>query len=136
VRWLRPEFQLHGQPCEQAEIETAPEVPALPVPAAAVVRCRWPTGPPERIKTVAETLTAGGTPLTLVDLEARFGARGRRRDCLPVILDALAALGRVRRPGGDRQTLPAGRIERRLPPRSSRSRRTADLRPQAPGRFR
>ena len=35
--------------------------------------------------------------LSLADVEARFSARGRWRDRLPVILDTLEALGRVRR---------------------------------------
>jgi hypothetical protein len=34
--------------------------------------------------------------LALADLEARFQARGRWRERLPVILDTLAALGRAR----------------------------------------
>jgi len=103
VRWLRPEFQLRGQPGEQAEIETAADTPALPAPAAGVVKRPWPAGLPEQIKAVAETLAAGGPPLTLAELEARFAARGRWRDRLPVILDTLEALGRARRTGAEPQ---------------------------------
>jgi hypothetical protein len=99
VRWLRPEFQLRGQPGEQTEIETAPDAPALPVPAAALVKRPWPAGLPEQIKAVAETLAAGAAPLTLAELESRFAARGRSRDRLPVILDTLEALARARRSG-------------------------------------
>jgi len=62
------------------------------------VKRPWPTGLPEQIKAVAEVLAASGQPLTLAELEARFTARGRWRDRLPVIVDTLEALGRARRP--------------------------------------
>jgi hypothetical protein len=45
---------------------------------------------------VAKLLATSPQPLALADLEARFTARGRWRERLPVILDTLAALGRAR----------------------------------------
>jgi hypothetical protein len=77
----------------EAEVEasTPPAAPAAPVAMRP-----WPAGLPEQIKAVAELLAASPTPLALADLEARFQARGRWRERLPVILDTLAALGRAR----------------------------------------
>ena len=50
---------------------------------------------------VAEVLAGAGRPLAAADLEARFTARGRWRDRLPVILETLEALGRARRTLGE-----------------------------------
>jgi hypothetical protein len=61
----------------------------------------WPTGLPEQIKAVAEVLAGAGRPLAPTELEARFTARGRWRDRLPVILETLEALGRARRSTGE-----------------------------------
>jgi hypothetical protein len=44
--------------------------------------------------------STSAAPLALPDLDARFTARGRWRERLPVILDTLEALGRARPPGG------------------------------------
>ena len=100
VRWLRPEFQARSGGT-QAGLDVAPEDEAVAgEPAAAraapVARRPWPAGLPEQIKAVAELLATSPTPLALADLEARFQARGRWRERLPVILDTLAALGRAR----------------------------------------
>ena len=100
VRWLRPEFQARSAGA-QAGLDVAPEdedTAAAPAaaPAAPVVKRPWPAGLPEQIKAVAELLATSPTPLALADLEARFQARGRWRERLPVILDTLAALGRAR----------------------------------------
>ena len=110
VRWLRPEFQQRGA-AGQAVIDTVvPEAAdeddadvaaAVPVPAAVpVARRPWPAGIAEQIKAVADVMAGSGHALGLADLEARFSARGRWRERLPVILDTLEALGRVRRVGG------------------------------------
>jgi hypothetical protein len=78
-------------------VEADDESAAPPAaPAAAVAKRPWPSGLPEQIKAVAELLATSPTPLALADLEARFTARGRWRERLPVILDTLAALGRAR----------------------------------------
>jgi hypothetical protein len=104
VRWLRPEFQARASAPQGAQagldvaVEAEDEAPAPPAaPAAPVARRPWPAGLPEQIKAVAELLAASPTPLALADLEARFSARGRWRERLPVILDTLEALGRARR---------------------------------------
>ena len=81
VRWLRPEFQARSAGA-QAGLDVAPEDDdTAAAPAAAPA---------------AELLATSPTPLALADLEARFQARGRWRERLPVILDTLAALGRAR----------------------------------------
>lgn len=100
VRWLRPEFQARSAGA-QAGLDVAPEdedSAAAPVaaPLPPVAKRPWPAGLPEQIKAVAELLAASPQPLALADLEARFQARGRWRERLPVILDTLAALGRAR----------------------------------------
>ena len=116
VRWLRPEFQTHAKDA-QTTLDVAVEDAATPrgddaddtaaaadaaVPAAAALPKRaWPAGLPEQIKAVAELLAASTLPLSLPDIEARFNARGRWRDRLPVILDTLAALGRARQIEGE-----------------------------------
>ncbi|HMO45272.1 MAG TPA: hypothetical protein PKB14_04505 [Rubrivivax sp.] len=107
VRWLRPQFQARASAQQgaqagldvrlQAEDETAP--PAAP--AAPLPKRPWPAGLPEQIKAVAELLAASPQPLALADLEARFQARGRWRERLPMILDTLAALGRARQLPGE-----------------------------------
>jgi hypothetical protein len=103
VRWLRPEFQLRQRGGEQASIETGEEeaeavIATAPVAAVAAVAKRpWPAGLPEQIKAVADVLTHTPAAQDLADLEARFIARGRWRERLPVILDTLEALGRARR---------------------------------------
>jgi hypothetical protein len=105
VRWLRPDFQARSAGT-QAGLDVAPEdedTAATPAaaPAAPVVKRPWPADLPEQIKAVAELLATSPTPLALADLEARFQARGRWRERLPVILDTLAALGRARPLAGD-----------------------------------
>jgi hypothetical protein len=104
VRWLRPEFQARASGAQGAQaglevaVEAEDESPApSAAPAAPVARRPWPSGLPEQIKAVADLLAASPQPLALAELEARFQARGRWRERLPVILDTLAALGRARR---------------------------------------
>lgn len=103
VRWLRPDFQQRGASGTQTAIDTGgddePEA-AAPSPAAAPAKRPWPGGLPEQIKAVAEVLAAQPRPMALADLEARFTARGRWRERLPVILDTLVALGRARQLDG------------------------------------
>ena len=109
VRWLRPEFQTRARQPAQAGLEVGVEAvdaeasgepggqgaaPAARTPP--VAKRPWPAGLPEQIKAVAELLVASPQPLALAELEARFSARGRWRERLPVILDTLEALGRAR----------------------------------------
>jgi hypothetical protein len=108
VRWLRPEFQARVSGAQGAQagldvaVEAEDESPApSAAPAAPVARRPWPSGLPEQIKAVADLLVASPQPLALAELEARFQARGRWRERLPVIVDTLAALGRARRVAGD-----------------------------------
>jgi len=106
VRWLRPDFQTRGRhtqtvmdvsatPATEEADEDAAEPAASASPPAP--KRPWPTGLPEQIKAVADVLASAGRPLAPADLEARFAARGRWRDRLPVILETLEALGRARR---------------------------------------
>jgi hypothetical protein len=62
----------------------------------------WPAGLPEQIKAVAEVVAQAGRPLDLPTLALHFQARGRWRDRLPMLLDTLVALGRLRQAYGDR----------------------------------
>jgi hypothetical protein len=99
VRWLRPDFQQRGLAGAQSTMDVSTDEPeAVAAPAAPAVKRSWPTGLPEQIKAVADVLATSAAPLALPDLEARFTARGRWRERLPVILDTLEALGRARRP--------------------------------------
>ncbi|PUE50897.1 hypothetical protein B9Z47_04015 [Limnohabitans sp. 2KL-1] len=59
----------------------------------------WPTTVPEQIKAVAAVLSATPVPLDMDAIAAHFKAKGRWRDRLPVILDTLVAIGRVRQQG-------------------------------------
>jgi hypothetical protein len=101
VRWLRPDFQQRGLGV-QAGMDVTPDFepgvtePATPAPT--VPKRPWPSGLPEQIKAVADTLASSPAALSLADIEARFTARGRWRERLPTILDTLEALGRARRP--------------------------------------
>ena len=103
VRWLRPDFQQRGAGVQtgmdvstEADATTELTTPATPAPA--VPKRPWPTGLPEQIKAVADTLSTSPVALSQADIEARFSARGRWRERLPTILDTLEALGRARRP--------------------------------------
>lgn len=80
----------------------APE--ELPVPATAappVAKRPWPAGLAEQIKAVAEVMAGAGRPLAMAELEARFAGRGRWRERLPVIVETLVALGRMRAVNAD-----------------------------------
>jgi hypothetical protein len=76
-------------------------VPALAVRA-------WPAGLPEQIKAVAEVVAQAGKPLDMPMSAADFQARGRWRDRLPMLLDTLVALGRLRQ-AEDARRVDAGR---------------------------
>lgn len=102
VRWLRPDFQRRAGQGEQSAIEGDAEADGgaeenAPTAATSTIAPKpWPTGLAEQIKAVADVLTDSGTSLDLDGLAARFSSRGRWRERLPTILDALVALGRAR----------------------------------------
>jgi hypothetical protein len=68
----------------------------------AILRAAWPAGLAGQIKAVADALAEAGASLSLPELAARFNGKGRWREGLPTILDALVALGRARTQGADR----------------------------------
>jgi hypothetical protein len=122
VRWLRPAFQQSTG--EQTAFAPDPDVadpdadpvgedPAAATPGAAAAPAplavrAWPAGLPEQIKAVAEVVAQAGRPLDLPTLAAHFQARGRWRDRLPMLLDTLVALGRLRQ-ADDGRWVDAGR---------------------------
>lgn len=114
IRWLRPEVQRSAGQGEQSAIDRGNEIDCadeenLPAAAKALAAPKpWPSGLPEQIKAVADALADAGTSHDLDSLAARFSSRGRWRERLPTILDALVALGRVR-DQGDGRWVDAGR---------------------------
>jgi hypothetical protein len=62
----------------------------------------------KKLKAVADELAQAGGSLDLDALAAHFSSRGRWRERLPVILDALVALGRAQTQG-DGRWVDAGR---------------------------
>ena len=114
VRWLRPDFQRGAGQGEQVgiagdtEADEAAQEGTPPPAKVAVTQTPWPSGLPDQIKAVADRLTDAGTSLDLDGLAARFSGRGRWRERLPTILDALVALGRAQKQG-DFRWVDAGR---------------------------
>ena len=106
VRWLRPDFQRTAALGDQLAIEGTAEADAEGSMAAAalagIAPKPWPSGLADQIKAVADVLANTNSSLNLDGLAAHFHSRGRWRERLPTILDALVALGRVRRHGDDR----------------------------------
>lgn len=101
VRWLRPEFQDAGL-ASQTSIEAedpddeSEETAATGTIPKSVVQRPWSTGISEQIRSVADVLATAGRGLSLEEVAAHFSGRGRWRDRLPMLLDTLVALGRVR----------------------------------------
>lgn len=103
VRWLRPDFQRSGAGHQvtidtgadsegestEGSIETKPET-------LFVEQRPWPAGLTEQIKAVADVLASTERSLDVEGLAQYFSGRGRWRDRLPTLLDALVALGRAR----------------------------------------
>jgi hypothetical protein len=108
VRWLRPDFQCGAGQGEQTAIEGEAEADGgdkenAATTAKAITSSKpWPTGLADQIKSVADVLEVAGAGLDLEALAARFSGRGRWRERLPTILDALVALGRARTQGAGR----------------------------------
>ncbi|MBK9469583.1 MAG: class I SAM-dependent DNA methyltransferase [Gammaproteobacteria bacterium] len=102
VRWLRPEFQnpqSNAAPEQEAmEVAAADEDIAAPVLVTKPVP--WPKDTLQQVRAVAETIAASAAGLTLAEIEARFTARGPWKRRLPIVLDTLAAVGRVREHDG------------------------------------
>ena len=98
VRWLRPEFQnpqASAAPEQEAmDVAAADEDIAAPVHATKPVP--WPKDTLQQVRAVAEAIAASAAGLTLAEIEARFTARGPWKRRLPIVLDTLAAVGRVR----------------------------------------
>lgn len=101
VRWLRADFQRGTGQGEQTSIEGTTEADedgdeVKPVAATvAIVQKPWPTGLAGQIKAVADILGDAGTSLDVDGIAARFSSRGRWRERIPTILDALVAIGRA-----------------------------------------
>lgn len=97
VRWLRPEFQnpqAQAAP-EQEQMDVMPEDEAA-VPLVASKPLPWPKDTVQQIRAVAETIAATPSGLSRADIEARFTARGPWKRRLPIVLETLAVVGRVR----------------------------------------
>ncbi|MDP3351419.1 MAG: class I SAM-dependent DNA methyltransferase [Hydrogenophaga sp.] len=100
VRWLRPDFQ-HGLSAEEQlsmRMDEGIEDEESDVPQRALApqtKVPWPTTLAEQIKAVADALANAGGALDMEGLAMRFNGRGRWRERLPTILDALVALGRA-----------------------------------------
>ena len=56
----------------------------------------WPTTLPEQIKAVADVLSTATSPMDTDAIASHFKAKGRWRERLPMILETLVAIGRVR----------------------------------------
>jgi hypothetical protein len=106
VRWLRPEFQNPAKPAAIATVDQTAMDLGLDDEDAATPNARkaapttqqaWPSTLPEQIKAVAEVLSATPTALDLDAIAAHFKGKGRWRERLPMILDTLVAIGRVRK---------------------------------------
>ncbi len=100
IRWLRPDFQNpQGKTAKpepkQQEMELGADEDAA-TPAIAAERQPWPKELPAQVKAVAALLTASANPLTEPAIAARFTGRGPWKKRLPMILDMLVTLGRVR----------------------------------------
>jgi hypothetical protein len=112
VRWLRPDYQNSAKPTQTAAPEqTTMDMPGIETPDSAedtnaptstakpVTQQAWPATLPEQIKAVADILSTAPSALDLDAIANHFKGRGRWRERLPVILETLVAIGRVRSAG-------------------------------------
>ena len=110
IRYLRPDFQNpqgkssrpeHKQP----EMALRTEETKKPARAAISERQPWPKKIPAQVKAVDALLAGATAPLTEEAVAARFTGRGPWKKRLPMILDMLVIVGRVRKtPQGFRAT--------------------------------
>jgi hypothetical protein len=109
IRWLRPEYQNPAKPTQTAAHEqTTMDLQGAEMPdstddadaptsaAKPLAQQAWPVTLPEQIKAVADLLSAAPSALDLDAIAAQFKGKGRWRERLPVILETLVAIGRVR----------------------------------------
>ncbi len=100
VRWLRPEFQnpqAHAAPeQEQMEVTAEEDDEKTAPPAAAAKPTPWPKDTVQQVRAVADVIAANPAGLSLIEIEARFTARGPWKRQLPMMLEMLGAVGRVR----------------------------------------
>jgi len=119
VRWLRPEFQNPAAPVQAPQAEqTAMDLGAsldtdqaetseaasdgtttTPTGSKPATQTAWPSTLPEQIKAVADVLSASPAALDLDAIATHFKGKGRWRERLPMILETLVAIGRVRNIG-------------------------------------
>lgn len=100
VRYLRPSIQKPATAVEQGKLDVG-VAPPQPAPAttaapATIAKRPWPSELPEQIKAVADTLAMAGQPATIEVIGSWFSGKGPWRKRLPVILQSLEAMGRVR----------------------------------------
>jgi hypothetical protein len=114
IRWLRPKFQnpatqVQAPQAEQTAMDlgyspdktetsedAADDGSTTPNTAKPSTQTAWPSTLPEQIKAVADVLSATPAALDLDTIATHFKGKGRWRERLPMILDTLVALGRVR----------------------------------------
>jgi hypothetical protein len=102
IRWLRPEYQGKAVQKVQGALDMRDQPDEASIgngvrASGALAKRPWPVGIPEQIKAVADVVADERAALGLDALAARFTGRGRWRDRLPMILESLEALGRVRK---------------------------------------
>jgi hypothetical protein len=86
---------------EQGKLDVgaaAPQsAPAATTTPSTIAKRPWPSELPTQIKAVADTLAMAGQPATIEVIGSWFSGKGPWRKRLPVILQSLEAMGRVRR---------------------------------------
>jgi hypothetical protein len=101
VRYLRPLIQKPVSTIEQGKLDVgaaAPQsAPAATTTPSTIAKRPWPSELPTQIKAVADTLAMAGQPATIEVIGSWFSGKGPWRKRLPVILQSLEAMGRVRR---------------------------------------
>ncbi len=98
VRWLRPDFQnpqAHAAP-EQERMDVAAEADEAVAPLAAAKPLPWPKDAVQQVRAVADAIAGASAGLSLPEIEARFTSRGAWKKRLPLVLEMLGAVGRVR----------------------------------------
>ena len=101
VQWLRPTFQNSQSVDTQHALAVGTEPPedALAPKTAKLSNRMWPSGIAEQIKSVAGAISGSRQPMTLDAITKSFSGKGRWKERVPMILDTLESLGRIRRIG-------------------------------------